>query len=432
MLLTLEALKAKEGDCLLLHWGTVASPRLAVIDGGPGRTYEESLRPRLDEIRLNRNLQQLRVDLAMVSHVDGDHVVGVKKLFRALRREVDDLVPVASRELEVRRLWHNTFNDVLGDAIDAYYNKLTASVQASVGGRPNPKVVDELEAHLEAGPKLSKAQSASEALALGSILAGHADGRALRDDQKFLFQANQTLVLNTPFKSSAGKPTLITSAGTAPTKIDGLEFHVVGPLEDEVEALQKHFDAFIKKKGLTAEAFLAAFSDPSITNLSSIVSLVSLGGKTILLTGDARGDKILAGLEAEGLLAAGAVLHVDVLKVPHHGSDNNVAPEFFERIVADDYVFSGDGKHGNPERETFEMLATARGKGAKYDVHLTYTVASTDKLRKADAVSKKKTFSPAKHSLKALFAKKADAGFKFKVHAGVPIKIELGDEKIPW
>ena len=46
MILTLEPLPAKEGDCLLLHWGTKAAPKLAVIDGGPARVYEDSLEPR--------------------------------------------------------------------------------------------------------------------------------------------------------------------------------------------------------------------------------------------------------------------------------------------------------------------------------------------------------------------------------------------------
>jgi hypothetical protein len=60
-----------------------------------------------------------------------------------------------------------------------------------------------------------------------------------------------------------------------------------------------------------------------------------------ILTGDARGDKILEGLELVGLLEKGGNMHVDVLKVPHHGSDNNMAPIFFTRVTADHYVFSG-------------------------------------------------------------------------------------------
>ena len=55
-------------------------------------------------------------------------------------------------------------------------------------------------------------------------------------------------------------------------------------------------------------------------------------------------------------------MHVDILKVPHHGSSNNLDNDFFERITADHYVMSGDGEHGNPERESIEMLFKARGK----------------------------------------------------------------------
>ena len=57
-------------------------------------------------------------------------------------------------------------------------------------------------------------------------------------------------------------------------------------------------------------------------------------------------------------------MHVDLLKVPHHGSANNLDDDFFERITADHYVFSGNGEHGNPERETLEMLFDARGERA--------------------------------------------------------------------
>jgi hypothetical protein len=86
-----------------------------------------------------------------------------------------------------------------------------------------------------------------------------------------------------------------------------------------------------------------------------------------------------------------------------HGSDNNVEPEFFETIVANHYVFSGNGKHGNPERETLDMLATARGKSAMYDVYLTYPVADIDKGRKAHFQKHGKTWNPKKHSLKSFF-----------------------------
>jgi hypothetical protein len=51
---------------------------------------------------------------------------------------------------------------------------------------------------------------------------------------------------------------------------------------------------------------------------------------------------------------------VDLLKVPHHGSVHNVAPEFFKQIKADHYVVSADGLHDNPDMDTLEMLADSR------------------------------------------------------------------------
>ena len=140
---------------------------------------------------------------------------------------------------------------------------------------------------------------------------------------------------------------------------------MVGPMHDELAVLQKEHDKWLKanKDKIGVETTLAAFVDKSFTNLSSIVVLAEAEGKRMLLTGDARGDKVLGGLEMAGLLTtSGDTMHVDVLKVPHHGSaNNNIETIFFRRVTADHYVFSGDGEHGNPERETIEMLFEARG-----------------------------------------------------------------------
>src|SRR6185369_13698049 len=138
----------------------------------------------------------------------------------------------------------------------------------------------------------------------------------------------------------------------------GLTFTVAGPMQPELQALQADHDKWLKEqkeKPKPAGAALDAYVDKSVPNLSSVVVLARSTEKgvtrSILLTGDARGDKILAGLEFAGLVGKGEKLHVDILKVPHHGSSNNLDDDFFERITADHYVFSGNGEHGNPERE---------------------------------------------------------------------------------
>ncbi len=159
-------------------------------------------------------------------------------------------------------------------------------------------------------------------------------------------------------------------------------------MQPELLALQKAHDQWLReqmeKKKKDPAAALAAFTDESVPNLSSIVALAEVGGKRMLLTGDARGDKILEGLELVGLCRCGRHdARLDVLKVPHHGSDNNVETSFFKRVTADHYVLSGNGEHGNPERATLAMLLEARG-NAEYTIHLTYPLDEIDRARKED------------------------------------------------
>jgi len=151
---------------------------------------------------------------------------------------------------------------------------------------------------------------------------------------------------------------------------------VVSPSERRIAVLRRKWSEWQRRHSAKpAEALTAAYADRSVYNLSSIVVLVQYGGRSILLTGDARGDDVLQGLETEGLLRE-KPYRVDVLKLPHHGSTNNVTPEFFEQIVADHYVVSGDQKtFPNPQRQTFEWIKAAREKilpGQRYDVWLTY------------------------------------------------------------
>jgi beta-lactamase superfamily II metal-dependent hydrolase len=126
--------------------------------------------------------------------------------------------------------------------------------------------------------------------------------------------------------------------------------------------------------------------DRSIPNLSSIVLLVGHHGRTALLTGDARGDHVLAGLTDCGLLTDHSPLFVDLLELPHHGSENNVERSFFERVRADHYVVSADGiKHHHPSEQTLRWLVESRGRDDAFSVHRTnrmdFAVAALEDLR---------------------------------------------------
>jgi beta-lactamase superfamily II metal-dependent hydrolase len=102
-----------------------------------------------------------------------------------------------------------------------------------------------------------------------------------------------------------------------------------------------------------------ANADLSVPNLSSIMFLAKADGRTMLMTGDGRSDQILEGLARAGLLDGAGRLNLDVLKLPHHGSDRNITKTFFSKVTADTYIASANGKHGNPDLATLIWLVEA-------------------------------------------------------------------------
>lgn len=340
MIFTLEALNALFGDALLLHYGDADAPKLILIDAGPEGVYADSVRPRLAQLRGDSD-DPLPIELLMVSHIDGDHVTGVVALSRDLlkAKENDEPAPY-----DVLKLWHNSFDDILGNK-DAGFAALDAAVNvASAGGASFP-----------AGFHLSEQAAA--------IVADVPQGRELRRNADKL-----GIFVN----EEPGKLLMAPDDGAFVVDMgDGLTLTVVGPSKARLEALQDEWDAKLKKAGLGVPAGeVAAFADQSPPNLSSIVVLAEADGKRMLLTGDARGDFVIDGLRTAGLLDQQGKIHVDILKLPHHGSDRNVSTAFFRTVKADHYVISADGTNSNPDIPTLKMISTARTDD-DFTIHLT-------------------------------------------------------------
>ena len=405
MIFSLDVRRARKGDCLLVHYGTKAKPRLMLIDGGPGDVYKPQLRPRLLQLRKQRHLDDadpLTVDLMMVSHVDDDHIRGLIDLTREEIEKSDAHQPVM---LNVLDFWHNSFDAIIGHTPKELTAAITQQFGAAAAGGAGLDDVALQAVEEESDEEADVLRSGLQVLA--SI------------EQGFRLRQNADR-LGYPRNAEFGGDLVMAAKTAPPIDLDGsLTLTVVGPMKPELKKLQEKHQKWLKEmkaKGTPVSAALAAYVDPSVPNLSSIVVVAEVSGKRMLLTGDARGDKILEGLELVGLVKKGGTLEVDLLKVPHHGSSNNLDADFFERIVARHYVFSGNGEHGNPERESLEMLFDARGK-KPFTVHLTYPIVEIDVERKKDwekerakeqAKKKKKPatkvrpmWSPAKHGLKS-------------------------------
>jgi len=324
---TLEALQADHGDALLLHWGSATKPRIAVIDGGPDPTYRTILRPRLQQLAGQRPGGSLDVDLLMISHIDDDHIEGVQRLLTDVAR---DQFP----EVHVDRFWFNSFDEVA--APDSGF--------VAAASRRSSLAVSRLQRFgARSAPVMASVPQGRKVAALATTLG---------------------IEGNPPFRGLVQAP----ARSVRTVNLDNhLELTIVGPNKSRLDQLQEDWANSAAGTRLAGSAL--AYVDDSIANLSSIVVLARSAKKTMLLTGDARGDDILAGLRTSRLLAD-STLQVNLLKVPHHGSDRNVETDFFRAVHADHYVISADGKDNNPELATLAMITDAR-RGDQFTIHFT-------------------------------------------------------------
>ncbi len=149
-----------------------------------------------------------------------------------------------------------------------------------------------------------------------------------------------TARLEIPVNHTHGGDPVVSDVKRGPIAIDGARIWILSPSRDLLEKARK-------RPG----------GDP---NRVAMALLVDIGGRRLLLPSDARGDDVLEGLDRHGLLEDGRI-HVDLLKLPHQGSSRSTDPEFYQRVTADAYLVTGDGRHGLPDLETLDWLLGARG-----------------------------------------------------------------------
>ena len=392
-----EALPARYGDCLFLSFLGPERPLRLLVDGGPAGVFRTSLKSRLEqEQKAYREEVPLTIDAVMISHIDEDHILGILDLFGVLQDAEQRHAPWPYRP---RWLLHNSFDALAGEGEGGTARALgEETVLAGLGNSdtllvPNGRTPDP--------GAMMVLQSYSQGSKLSTMAAALKVTRNPPDQEVLSFSTVDPRVLR------IGEATLT----------------IVGPLQDEIDKLREKWHAW-KKATQKDNASLASYLDDSIPNLSSIVVLVELRGRSILLTGDARGDYILDGLTKAGLVPNNKPLLVDVLKLPHHGSARNIDLGFFQSIHAEHYVASGDGTYGNPDRETLELIEEARPEG-KFTVHLTYAASECDATHKVWR-AKRKGVDPFEqgHDSIADVVERWRGSDRIKVQEG-PVRIEL-------
>lgn len=378
----LKVFHAADGDCLLL---TSSDGHHALVDGGRARTFDEQAWPVLRKMGAAGE----PVDLVVVSHIDADHITGVLRLLRAVAAwAVHDFQttaggnptapePAVDRPPAIGTVWHNSWRAQVAD--------LAGPIEALVGQAADALATSGFDAASAPDP-LVRAVDALDGLA-ESIPQG-VDLLRLVDDDTPIPRNDPfddlVLLQDPPHVQPLGR-TRLTVIGPSVEHLEALRDEwrrwleglraAEGPeirtglvpggdgaldIEQARAAARAEADRFMAS--LEAATEVIASTDPSkVTppNRASITLLAEEDGRTCLLTGDAAECELLDGLAAAEQIVGGR-FHCNVLKVQHHGSEHNLSTTFAGTVLADDYVFCGDGAHGNPEPSVVKTIVEAR------------------------------------------------------------------------
>jgi beta-lactamase superfamily II metal-dependent hydrolase len=380
-----------KGDCLLL--ADTGDETRILVDGGMPDAYTAHVASGISALRKKKKKD---IDLVYVSHIDQDHIGGVLRmlddevLWRVHEHQVKNgnrkhKPPRAPRPPKIGGIWHNGFRDQLPRNAEPIEETLAAMAPVLSG------------AELDSLREIGRAQAA-----LTSSV-----GEAIRVSRRIA--ANQ---LNIPLNRQAKGKLLMRRKDQKPIQLGKFAITILAPSTKQLEDLRTEWKDWLDKatsrtfltklrkqsradeKAIGAADFVhlfamiqlqaEAFGDPdSVTppNLASLMLLVEEGAQSILLTGDGRWDHLVEGLKDTGHLDDhGQPFTVDILKVPHHGSRNNIVDtDLLDRVIATHYVFCGDGKHGNPAADVVELMAKRRLKApGKFKFWFNCSAAVTD------------------------------------------------------
>lgn len=337
---SLHVIQAEFGDCLLLEYGTDADRHFILIDGGPPANFDNHLRQVLQDKVVPAGG---KIERVVLSHVDNDHIIGLVDLFTELNSEQVNAQPAL---VNLGGLWHNSFQRTI-----------------DLNGDLQPRLET-----LLAIPDAKELMSDS-AVSVNGI----PEGNKLRQ---------LALLLHLPANHDLPEPITVDTAG-GPVTFANLQLTVVGPTQANLDALRDEWQKWLDKHQNTVAGApkVMANADQSVPNLSSICLVAAADGHSILLTGDARSDHILDGLRAQQFLDASDRVHFDVIKMPHHGSDRNMTRAFLDKVTADHYVVSANGKYNNPDLATLIWLVeAAKDQNRSPEIIATNETPATKKL----------------------------------------------------
>ena len=347
-------LPALNGDCILVEYQPT---HYILIDGGYVDTYENYLLPTLKEIAV----QGGKLDVVVVTHIDGDQISGIIKLMEEM-------------PIEIGEIWYNGYRHIQSVAVTTEEKETFAHrniCKESQAEEPRPI-------------------SAKQGCTLSALI------------------AKNGVPWNKPAKG-------ITIMAPMSFPLEDAFIHVISPNKEDIETLERFWKIRLIKDGLLKKAHSEEYwddayefslskdmpgfhfhekkvsksydlqklcketyePDSSASNGSSISFVIETKEKRLLFLGDSHAETVVTSLKSL-YGEENAPYHFDAVKLSHHGSYNNNSPELFSLIVSDKWLVSTNGdKYNHPDMPTLAHIIT-KDKGRK--IYFNYDLPICEEL----------------------------------------------------
>jgi hypothetical protein len=306
-MLSVTALPARQGDAIWIRWGDTHAPRHLLIDMGTEEIGEQ-IRSRILALPEAERVFELLV----VTHVDRDHIGGVLTCLA----EAD---PIPG--LVIKDVWFNGYPHLTGGGLHTTLKPMgpaqgerfatwlrTQTWNAAFGGGPVQRKPGEPPPSVTMHDRLTLTVLGPTPQRLRELEPVWKD-----EVEKALHKGTLTTV----------SPELMPMGPKEP------------PILEDAEDLRQ----------LAATATPA---DSSAANGASITLLLRYQDRSVLLTGDAFAEDLVAGIGAANGVGR---LQLDVFKLPHHCSQRNVAKGLVAAVDCEYWLVSTDGtqfRHPDP------------------------------------------------------------------------------------
>lgn len=304
----IEPLKAEHGDAIVIRMNNEGSQTLIVIDGGPVNCAER-IADYYDTLGY--------IDLLILTHYDEDHIGGLLEYIGRHTKDKSELIG----EIWVNGAWVINFDkDENVSSYDNAYN-------------------------------------------LASCINCMKDKGIIKS---LVYNINNSM---------------------DDVKCEGFALSILTPNSSCLEMLENEFKRYVDEHGLAddpdtdeqvsygrtlkdSQKSLKTLADEkhkantTFMNKTSISFILYTEGKGIMMLGDADINDVVKKLTDMGYSKENPI-HLDLIKLSHHGSKGNINKEFLEIIDCNDFLFTTNGGTGgayHPDRKTIALIKNNQDK----------------------------------------------------------------------